>query len=446
MGSASVQMKRLKLTSMKQKKAGGFFLIIAWLICGSCSQKVTNPSSPDGDNGGGQSDPVIGKPLAAWQEGYFDIHAINTGRGESSLYVMPDGTTLLVDAAGSLLSPSDPIPPTAPKPNGSVTSGQAILNYVDHFTKTASYDKLNYLLVSHFHPDHMGNVTASLPLAPSGSFRMGGITEVGAKKSFETIIDRGYPDYSYPTNLASTELISNYVNFINWAKTTYGATAAQIDVGKTNQIVMKRNPSKYPNFQIRNIAGNGNVWMGSGDGMRNTLPSASELIAGDANENIFSIALEFYYGKFNYFCGGDMQYNGKTANPWKDIEAPVAEVMHPVDAMKANHHGTANCNGEALVSKLAPKTVLIQPWRDVHPNPETIGRFYAVNSDCNIFSTNMTEPNKTRLATYLSRIKSLQGHIVLRVEPGGGSYSLYVLDDSNQEYKVMKVFGPYTSL
>ena len=40
----------------------------------------------------------VGKPLPLWKEGYFDIHAINTGRGECTFFIMPDGTTMCVDA------------------------------------------------------------------------------------------------------------------------------------------------------------------------------------------------------------------------------------------------------------------------------------------------------------------------------------------------------------
>ena len=34
----------------------------------------------------------------AWKEGYLDIHHIVTGSGDCVFSVMPDGTTLLVDA------------------------------------------------------------------------------------------------------------------------------------------------------------------------------------------------------------------------------------------------------------------------------------------------------------------------------------------------------------
>ena len=36
--------------------------------------------------------------LPEWKEGYMDIHTIATGRGDATFIVMPDGTTLLIDA------------------------------------------------------------------------------------------------------------------------------------------------------------------------------------------------------------------------------------------------------------------------------------------------------------------------------------------------------------
>ncbi len=40
----------------------------------------------------------IGKPLPAWTPGTLDIHQISTGRGNSALLILPDGTSLLIDA------------------------------------------------------------------------------------------------------------------------------------------------------------------------------------------------------------------------------------------------------------------------------------------------------------------------------------------------------------
>lgn len=44
----------------------------------------------------------IGSQMPLWQNGTFEIHSISTGRGESNFYIFPDGTSMLIDAAGSL--------------------------------------------------------------------------------------------------------------------------------------------------------------------------------------------------------------------------------------------------------------------------------------------------------------------------------------------------------
>lgn len=426
-----------------------FYLFLSLIIiaCGGCSSDNGDDDTGTGTGSGTGTEKdqtsLIGKVLPDWEEGYLDIHAINTGRGESTLLIFPDGTTMLVDAAGSTISPTDAIPPPPQKPNSNVSPGLAITNYTRHFIKPAS-NKINYLLLTHFDPDHMGSFSTSLSLGPDGTFRMGGITEVGANIPFDILIDRGYPDYDFPTNMKSNSRIANYIKFIDWAK-KQGSTAEQFDVGKNNQIVLKEYPSTYTNFEVRNICSNGVVWAGSGSGSNNTLPSAAEVAAGNGAENIFSIGFVLSYGKFNYFTAGDLQYNDRSSYSWKDIEAPVATIVSAVDVMKANHHGTGNTNSTALLGSLKPQVVLIHPWRDVQPNPETISRMFTANGSVHIFTTNMTEANKPRLGANLSKLKAIQGHIVVRVNPGGNEYYVYVLDDSNQDYIVTGVFGPYKS-
>jgi hypothetical protein len=248
--------------------------------------------------------------------------------------------------------------------------------------------------------------------------------------------------------MSDNNAMSNYKKFIAWSKTSYGATAEQFEAGRDDQIVLKQKAAAYPNFIIRNLAVNGKVWTGSGTNVKNTFPELAEWLALGSNgpaENICSTAFRLSYGKFKYFAGGDFQYNGKSTYAWKDIETPVAQVTGEVDVMKANHHGTSNTNGEVFLQKLSPRTILIHPWRDVQPNLDTIKRMLALPGSPQVFASNMTEANKGRLGATISEFKSTQGHMVVRVKPGGDSYSVYTLEDSNQEYKVNKIFGPFGS-
>lgn len=427
-------------------------LLITVII--SCNKVGDSNGSNNNNQKPDPEDSLIGKTLPDWQEGNLDIHAINTGRGESTFFIFPDGTTFLCDAAGSAISKTNKYPPPPQKPNENVRPDQAITHYINHYLPRDNKN-LDYMLISHFHPDHMGGYKAELPDAPNGYFKMSGVRGVGEQIPVKTMIDRGYPDYDYPVDLTTTNsyvsnqmagYVNDYIKFTNWAKEEYGTKTEQFEVGKNNQIKLKKNPGEYSNFEIRNLAVNGKVWTGEGENWKSDFPDdLGELVASNPNENIFSDVFQLSYGNFNYFSGGDIQYNDRTQYPWKDIEAPIAEVVSKVDVMKASHHGTSNTNSSALLDKLRPEVVVCQPWRDVQPNPATIERFYSANKSCKIFLTNLDSANREKLGANASRLKSTNGHIVVRVAPGGDEYSIYVLDDTDEKYKIKKVYGPYNS-
>ena len=68
----------------------------------SCKKKESptfhRPEEKDDPGKGGAFDVEVGKALPAWEEGVLDIHAINTARGECTYIILPDGTTMVVDA------------------------------------------------------------------------------------------------------------------------------------------------------------------------------------------------------------------------------------------------------------------------------------------------------------------------------------------------------------
>lgn len=413
-------------------------LVAGMAQCGGSANAVTAP-----ENGGGDSPyTLVGRVLPDWREGELDIHLINTGRGESLLHILPDGTTLLIDAAGSLLSPQAEIPPTAPKPGAAVSSGAVIVRYVEHFTRPIN-GKLDYLMLSHFDGDHMGTFSTEVARHPAGDFYLNGVTEVGAALAVDKLIDRGY---DFPKEDAGDEKMANYHRFSEWTQTARGTDYEAFEVGSNRQLALRYTPSEYAGFEIRNICGNGRVWTGVGEETVNTFPDdPAEIVSAITAENAFSLGFRLRYGKFDYFSGGDLQYNGRTDYPWKDIEAPVAAVVGEVDVMKANHHATNNCCGPGFMNALRPRTVLINTWRDVQPRPAVIEGMFEARGDCRIFVNNVTAANRERLADHLARLASTDGHIVVRVSPGGEEYRVYILDDTNEDYRVKKVFGPYAS-
>lgn len=385
----------------------------------------------------------VGEQLNACSEGELDIHFINTGRGECAFYVLPDGTTMLVDMAGSLLSAEDADGklPTDPKPNASTSSAEVIVNYINHFTSAKSKGHIDYAMVSHFHEDHMGSYKSTLANGGDGTFKMTSCAEIGTRIPYRHFLDRAYPNYDYPSkDYFSAQKYQNLIKFCQWTESENGTVHEGFDPGALNQISLQYDKDAYSNFKIQNLSASGKYWTGSGQASAWNLPQTYDSSSEYPDENCFSCSFWLSYGSFDFFTGGDLQYNGRSTKSYLDSEAPIAKVMKTVDVAKANHHGTSNANSPELMSALKPTVWVANVWRDVQPNPTTVKYVLNANSYCDIYLTNFcasNEPNFT--ATQKERFVSTQGHVVIRVDSKGSSYIVYVLNDDDMEYTIKSV-------
>ncbi|MDR0833661.1 MAG: MBL fold metallo-hydrolase [Candidatus Symbiothrix sp.] len=385
----------------------------------------------------------VGDPLPLWSDGYLDIHFVNTGKGESAFYILPDGTTLLVDAGVTLASEVRGI---ATRPNTSRTPGEWIARYIRHFSPDRNNGKLNYIMTSHFHEDHIGGITPETKSSPAGQYKLSGITEVGDLLSCDKLIDRGWPDYDYPVPLTSNVGI-NYIKFAQWMEKNKKGTVEQFKVGVNNQLTLVNNPQRYPNFEIRNIASNGYIWTGVADNSRNHLPPIKDIPKEDIpDQNAFSIAFRLSYGKFDFFTGGDIY--SVTDYLWQNMETPIGLVTGPVEVCKANHHGNFDTMGKDFLQALRPRAIVIHNWIAQQPDMAVLRRMLSTKTypgPRDVFTTNMRNETIIVAGWAMERLKSQQGHVVVRVSPGGDHYSIYILDDSEESYNVKAVFGPYLS-
>ena len=198
----------------------------------------------------------------AWQEGEMEIHHIYTGRGESNFMIFPDGTSLLVDAGD--FDPSDYPLMCEPLPDRSRRAGEWIARYVERVNPHR--DRVDYLLVSHFHNDHTGDSSLPVPHTENRNpdYARVGIAEAGEVLRFGKVFDRGYPDYQYPLPINDRD-VDNYRAFLHWQASQFGLQQEPFVVGKENQITLKYHPDRYASrFSIRNLAANGEVWKGTG--------------------------------------------------------------------------------------------------------------------------------------------------------------------------------------
>lgn len=374
--------------------------------------------------------------LPPWTEGTLDIHQICTGRGNAALFVFPDGTTMLVDAgaAGDGVKIAD----TDPRPNATRTAGGWIIRYIEHALAPRPAH-LDYAVITHYHPDHMGQPTASSPPSKSGTYKLSGITEVGEAIPIDLIIDRG--SFLAPVD---DPLYKNYQAFLEVRK------REALTVGRADQIVLRRAPGKYPTFEVRNVASCGTVWTGQGDRAEPTFPPLESLRPEDKpSENMCSIGLRIRYGRFDYFTGGDMPGVPDAGAPeWQSIETAVAKAIGPTDVHVVDHHGSIDPESAFFLRTLRSAVMILPSWSPTHPSQDALKRMMSARlypGPHDIFATLLREPTKASIGPRAAQLKADHGHIVVRVAPGGASYQVFVLDEMAEDYRVLSVHGPYDS-
>ena len=367
--------------------------------------------------------PRVGERLPAWTPGTLDIHHVNTGRGNAALLMLPDGTTLLVDAGDGGHRPPRG---TAPVPDASRPTGEWIARYA----RAMGAPAIDYGYLTHFHDDHMN-----------------AMVDVAERIPIRTMLDRGWPDYDYPS---ASHREFHAPAFLRYRELLRRGTveAERLQPGRNDQIVLRNERARYPRFEVRNIAANGHVWTGVGTETRRHVPPLAGLDAQDwPTENMSSLAIRVSYGRFDYFTGGDMPGLPRPGYPeWHDVETPVARAVGPVDVAVLNHHGNRDSTNAFFVSALRPRVWVIPVWSSDHPGHDVLDRMYSTRlypGPRDVFATNMIEANRIVIGPLLDRLASAQGHIVIRVAPGGASYEVIVLDDASESYAVESVHGPY---
>ena len=447
------------------------------LSCGQ-NQKENGPDKP----GGSQEEKVpetVGKTLSPWKEGQLDIHFINTTTGESVFLIFPDGTQMLVDAAGSLVETGQVNSSSTntgirsrwdPTKESGYRTGKFIADYVSKCMEWTGNPTLDYVLCTHFHSDHFGGFSKTLPVSDlSSTYRKQSLPEVLDLVPAAKLMDRGWPDYDYPfdmqTKASNNGAVSNYVTAVKWHVANKGLVAERFKAGSRDQIVLKRNPAAYPSFSVQNIAVNGEIWDGGVTTTATaTCPARSEIVVADPKsvgnddncpeENHCTCVLKVSYGAFDFFEGGDAQYDGMSTFPWKDMETPVGRVTGPVDVMKADHHGVTNTNGYGYTSKVTGKTAeamkhlrptcwIVNSWTDGHPREAVSDGVTEMYPSMDIYVTNICDA--TRAYKRFSQYKGFNGHIVVRVYEGGAVYRVYTISDSDGMMTVKKISKEYKS-
>lgn len=227
----------------------------------------------------------------------FAVHVIDVGQGDSIL-ILAGGKSILIDA-------------------GEKEYGKKVVSFI----KEKGIEKLDYIIVTHPHSDHIG-----------------GMAEVVSSVGAEKIIVPKLPDSMVPT----TRVYENFLKSVkdSGGKLTAAKAGMTYDIAEINGLPVKMT----------------------------VLAPADGASFEDLND--YSVAVRLDYNRISWLLAGDLSEDGEKAliNSGADID---------VTAYKVSHHGSSSSSSEKFLEKVTPRLCVISCGKDNsygHPHKEALDR------------------------------------------------------------------------
>ena len=376
-----------------------------------------------------------------WQPGELDIHFIQTGVGEQTFFIFPDGTTMLLDC-GDGYNPNYlkfiPRRPSADRLGGEWVSRnvQRLMN--GQAARSPSGRRtIDYFVLSHWHGDHCGSPSLRTKTLPDGR-KVCGITLFAEDFNIRHYFDHQWPragDYAYGLDKYAMEMVREWIPFM---QKRCGMEPHTFKVGALNQIALLNDAKGHfaKSFSIRNICSNAVYWDGA-DGTINYAPEYIRLhpkMNGGIYENSLSNGIRIHYGPFRAFFGGDIDDPA--------YEALVGKVVGPVDVCKTNHHACPSSMGAAFCASVRAKAYMTSVW-----SPNQITSKNLVNMASHelypgeriILYGHMPKEKREHYAdrAFMKDVVPVQGHSVFKVAPGGKTFEAFVLTNEDESMRIL---------
>ena len=256
---------------------------------------------------------------------------------------------------------------------------------------------------------------------------------------FTTLLDRGYPSYGEDKTILAPEssATNNYIAFVRHATAQKGLKAERIEVGSDSQVRLLTDPSY--DCRLLNIVGNGRYMTRDGSGNRIV---EQQTIDG---ENPASCGFHLQYGKFDCIACGDL-----TSAPQNRMAYYYRDFVGSLEVFKANHHLSANSWGSQMQKNaFSPRVILNESFSNYQPDKGLLQSILTGQFENNTYVWTkdifLTNAHADLLGEYpdLFRQTQYNGHIVVRVAPGGNEFMVYMLGDADFEYRIKSIHGPF---
>jgi competence protein ComEC len=233
----------------------------------------------------------------------LDIYIVDTEGGKATLFVTPSGETVLEDTGNP---------------------GSRDLDRIMEVLGVAGVTKIDYLISTHYHTDHIGGLTAFVQKVPVAHF-----------------IDHG-------ANVESPEAVQGF-------RAAYEAIYA-----KAKHTVAKpgdRIPVKGLDWRIVASAGKAITTPLAGGGRANAARCSAFQRKPDAptpDDNGQSVGSVITFGRFRALDLGDLLWNNEF-----DLVCP-RNMLGTVDLYLVTHHGLDRSGSPALVHSVQPRVAVMQ--------------------------------------------------------------------------------------
>lgn len=398
----------------------------------------------------GTEDAVVGKHLAVWQPGRYQVHFIYTGSGESTFHIFPDGTTMLLDCGDMDWGEELKELYVPHLPDASRHAGEWIARYVKRVNPQG--DRVDWLQISHLHRDHMGHARwiAGRDNRFGLDYFLSGVTLAAEQLHFAHAIDRGYPDFADPIPYVEDHdrMVEHLRNLYTYLGQRDGLVHEKFNLGATDQIRQLKKP--VADFHVRNVCVNGRIALPDGTILDPLHQKDGTFIVCKCSnwiENPLSCGCVYSYGKFKYYSAGDFSQRlvfPDGSETWP--EKLIGKATGKVNVAKINHHGHHSMPDEC-VRDLAARVWVACVLDQHHVTEDTMSRladrknYPGERLLCpTIFTAERCAEDKDKPWFKDVAPETYCGtHIVLDVPPGGETYSLSFVPAADESMTVKSV-------
>jgi beta-lactamase superfamily II metal-dependent hydrolase len=300
----------------------------------------------------------------------LDLYFIDVEGGQATLLVTPDKQSMLIDT-------------------GWPGFGDRDADRIVRVAKKAGLKKIDNLVITHYHRDHVG-----------------GITQLLSKMSVGTFVDHG-PNRE--TGAAADQLMEAY--------TKAASSGQRSSVKPGDRVALK-------GAEVLVVTADGNILEKpvAGAGQANPLCAGAAKKADDPTENARSLGVLVTFGKFKFLDLGDLTWN-------KELElACPANRVGTVDLYVTTHHGMDVSGPEALVHALRPRVAIMNngsrkggspaAWKIVKSSPglEDLWQLHFANAggqEHNVANAFLADLNDTGEGNYIKVSASRNGAMTI---------------------------------